>query len=157
MRKNIKKSVDRAIQNARNALTGTITSTIKDDKTVFVNVSDEEIRDIKVVSPYGFFSLPLNNQMGQILFNNTSKKASIVGVEHDKLPVEMEPGEAVVYCQGGTYMHFKNDGKVYIQGPVIVNGGTKDVARVDDTVEVNVPEHGICTGKITSGTPNIKA
>lgn len=161
--KNIKDAVNKAIKNVRYAMNGTITSIIKKDKVVYVKLyEEEEIRDVKITSPYGFFSLPLQNSRAQIVFNNTNKRASIIGVEHEKLPIELDIGETLIYSNYDSYIHLKKDGKIYIKGTVyadnvIVNNGTQNVARYGDTVSVNVPTIGNCTGTITSGTSNIKA
>jgi phage gp45-like len=101
---------------------GTINSVIKADNTVNVLISDEEeLRDVTVISPYGFFSLPLNDNSGQLLFNNTSRNVSLIGVEHENLPVELNPGEALVYSNSGSYMLLK-DGKIFVQGDLKVTG-----------------------------------
>jgi phage gp45-like len=122
MQKQIKDSVERTLKKIRSSLMGTITSTLKSNKSVYVKFSDEEeVRDIKVLSPYGFFSLPINGQTGQVIFNNTSKKATLVGVVHDSLPVEINPGEALIYNQSGTYIHIRGS-EVYVKGDLRVDG-----------------------------------
>lgn len=122
MYKQIKDAVDRAISNIRSSMIGTITSVMKSKKEVHSKFSnDEEARDVKIASPYGFFSLPLNNQSGQIIFNNTGKSATLVGVIHENIPVELEPGEAVIFNESGTYILLRG-GKVHIQGDVEING-----------------------------------
>lgn len=121
--KNIKNAVTRTISNIRTSLIGTISSVIKSNKTVYVRISDdEEIRDTKIVSPYGLFSLPVNNINGQIIFNNSSKKAVLLGVDNPNIPVEVNPGETVIYSQSGSYIFLKSDGKVYINGDLNVIG-----------------------------------
>jgi phage gp45-like len=120
--KNIKDAVSKSIKNIRIAVMGTINSVIKADNTVNVLISDEEeLRDVTVISPYGFFSLPLNDNSGQLLFNNTSRNVSLIGVEHENLPVELNPGEALVYSNSGSYMLLK-DGKIFVQGDLKVTG-----------------------------------
>lgn len=42
-------------------------------------------------------------------------------------------------------------------GNLVINSGTASVARVGDTVSVNVPGVGTCTGQITTGSTNFKA
>lgn len=155
--KDIKNAVNRMVNNIRIAIRGEISS-VKADDTVFLKISDEEeLRDINIISPYGLYSLPINGSTGHILFNNTNKNISLVGIEHDKKPIKINIGEVLIYNSvAKTYMHFKNDGKLYIEAPIVVKKGTKDVARKDDTVEVDVPGIGKCTGKITSGSSNIK-
>lgn len=161
--KNIKDVVSKAIKNIRYAMSGTITSIIKSNRTVYVKLyEEEEIRDAKIISPYGLFSLPLQNSQAQIVFNNTNKKAAIIGVEHDNLPINLDIGETLLYSNFNSYIHLKKDGKIYVKGAVyadnvIINNGSKNVAREGDTVSINVPTIGNCTGTITSGTSNLKA
>lgn len=157
--KELKNIIKKQMDNIRLSLMGTITSVIKKDKRIYANISeDEELRDIKIISPYGFFSLPTLNQNCQILFNNSSKKISLLGVEHNSTPIEIEIGEVLIYNPTTkNYIHMKNDGKTYIDAPVIIKGGTNNVARVGDSVSVSVPGVGTCTGTITNGTSNLKA
>jgi phage gp45-like len=120
--KSIKNAVERTIKNIRISIMGTISSILKDSNTVYATLNeDEEIRDIKIISPYGFFSLPLNNSNGQLLFNNTSKKVSLIGIDHINLPVELNPGESLIYCESGSYVLLK-DGKVFVKGDLSVDG-----------------------------------
>lgn len=118
--KNLKDIVQKSINNIRTSIMGTITSVLQN--TVFIQSSGEEaIRDVKIISPYGVFSLPLNGQNGQIIFNNSLKKASLVGVEHNNLPIEINPGEVIIYNNTGTYIYIKDD-SVYIKGNLKVDG-----------------------------------
>lgn len=157
--KHIKDIVKKHVNSIRISVMGTITSVIKKDKTIYAKVSeDEEFRDVTIISPYGLFSLPLINQNCQVLFNNTSKKISLIGVEHTSTPIELDTGEVLLFnANTENYIYLKNDGKVYIEAPIIIKQGTQNVARVGDTVSVNVPGVGVCTGTITNGTSNIKA
>jgi phage gp45-like len=118
---NIKRAVEKSIDSVRNSLMGKISSVLKSNNTVYVRINQEEIRDIKIISPYGLFSLPLNNQNGQILFNNTTKKASLIGIEHDNLPIEINPGEVILYGQSGSYILLR-EGKIFINGDLNVTG-----------------------------------
>lgn len=120
--KSIKGAVEKGLKNIRIALKGTITSIIKSNKTIYLKLSDEEeLRDVKVISHYGFYSLPLQGQMGQILFNNTAKKASFIGIEHENIPIDINPGETLIYCNSGSHILLK-DGKVFIKGDLNVTG-----------------------------------
>lgn len=119
--RNIKNAVEKSLSNIRTSLMGTISSVLKSNNTVFVRINNEELRDIKLISPYGFFSLPLNDQNGQVVFNNSTKKAVFIGIEHENLPIEVNPGEAIIYCQSGSYISLK-DGKIHINGDLTVTG-----------------------------------
>jgi phage gp45-like len=122
MQKQIKSSVERALKKIRNSLIGNITSVLKSNNTVNVKFSDEEeARDVKIASPYGFFSLPLNGNSGQVIFNNTNKKATLVGIVHDNVPVSVNPGEALIYENSGAYIHLKG-GRIYMKGDLEING-----------------------------------
>lgn len=150
----IKKAVENNIKRIRNAIVGIITSS-KKNNTVFVKTSnDEELRDVKIISPYGLGYLPLNGNNGQVIFNNTSKKASLIGIEQEDMPVELNPGEVVLYCNNGAYIHLK-DNKLYINGEIIMGNGNRNIARVNDTIEVSI-DGKIYQGKITSGSSKIK-
>jgi phage gp45-like len=120
--KEIKKAVDRAIKNIRISTKGIITSIITNkDNVIHAQISDEEeIRDIKIMSHYGFYSLPLPGQTAQLLFNNSSKKVSFIGVEQ-KPPIEINPGETIIYSKDGSHILLKN-GNIYIKGDLIVDG-----------------------------------
>lgn len=119
--KNIKDVVEKSLKNFRASVIGTITSILKSDKQVYVMLSDEEeIRDVKIMLPYGLFSLPLVGQEGQIIFNNTSKSASLIGVDSSS-PVELNPGETILYCESGSYILLKN-GKTKIKGNIEIEG-----------------------------------
>jgi phage gp45-like len=148
VQKKIKKASDRVM----NAMYSKISSVIKEDNVVYVKISeDEEIRDVRIVTPFGFYSLPNINTFGQVIFNNSVKKAVLVGVEDlESKPVELDIGEVLIYRPGGTsYIHLKNDDTISF-------GGSKSVARVDDSVEI-VIDGTTYTGKITSGSSKLKA
>lgn len=50
----------------------------------------------------------------------------------------------------------KIEGDLEITGKLKVSGGTKNVARVGDSVSVYVPGVGNCTGTITTGSEEVK-
>jgi phage gp45-like len=123
--KYIKDAVNRSINNIRIATTGIITSVLKSNGTVFVQTSDEEeLRDAKIILPPGIYALPNNGQAAQVLFNGTSKKVSLIGVEHTSIPEEINPGEIIVYSESGSYILLK-EGKILIMGDIEVTGNIK--------------------------------
>lgn len=124
--KEVKKALDKAIDRLRFSAIGTIISVIKKDNTVAVEKFDEEIRDVSIVSPYGLYSLPINGLNGQVIINNTTKSATLVGVEQTTAPIEIEPGETLLYNNTGSYIHLK-DGKIIIKGDVEIQGTMTEV------------------------------
>lgn len=137
--KEIKKALDRKISNLRITMTGIITS-VKKNNTIFAKVSDsEELRDIKIVSPYGIYSLPLNGQYGHLLANNSSRNPILVGIEHTEMPISIEVGEVLLYNQiGENYIHLKNDGKIIIKGTDIELQGNSIKANGEDLTIDNI-------------------
>ncbi len=133
----IQKRIDRAVSGARNALLGIISSTIKADSEVYIKLSDDdEIRDVRVVNPHGFYSLPNPGLFGQVVFNNTGKKASLVGVEdRNAKPVSVDIGEVLVYNpQAKSYIVLKNDKSIEI------SNGAKIVMNADGSMTISSPE-----------------
>lgn len=117
----IKRAVESSIRKIRIGIMGMITS-VKKDGTVFIETSnDEELRDIKLISPYGLYSLPINGSTGQIIFNNTSKKATLVGIEQLP-PIEINPGETIVFNNAGHYIYLKEDG-IHVNGNLYISNG----------------------------------
>lgn len=120
--KTLKKHIDRSIKNIKYSLFGEISSTVSSKKTVYIRFGDdEELRDVRIMGPYGFSSMPGPGNYGQVLFNNSSKNAVLIGVEDSEgAPVELEIGESILYNNiGESYMHFKNDGKIYVKGEIV--------------------------------------
>ncbi len=125
---NIQNQIGRAVQRVKIALMGRISSVIRRSNEVYVRFSDEdELRDIKIISPYGIYSLPTNNKIGQVIFNNSTKKASLVGIEAgDGAPVQIDIGETLVYNENAkSYILLKNNGSIEIKASsVSVNSGS---------------------------------
>lgn len=124
----VKKRVQYEVSRARNAVLGIISSVIPEEEEVFIKTSeDDELRDVKVIAPYGICSLPPIGMFGEVIFNNTGKKAYLVGVEdRDAKKVQIQPGEILIYNKiGGNFIHLKNDGSIDIKGKIInLNGGS---------------------------------
>lgn len=115
----IQQRINRAISKLKIGSTGRISSVLKNSNEVFVKTSKEdEIRDIRIISPYGLQSLPLPGSDAQIIFNNSSKKASLIGIVNNA-PIEIDIGETILFnSKADTYIHLKNDGKIYIKGVI---------------------------------------
>jgi phage gp45-like len=116
---NVQERINRAVNKARSSLMGAISSVLKDSGEVYVRFSDDnEVRDIKITPPYGFYSLPNNEMLAQIVFNNTDKKASLVGVyDTNEKPVQIDIGEVLLYNpNGGNFIHLKNNGDIVLKG-----------------------------------------
>jgi len=115
----VRAELAKKFKNLKTALFGTINSVIKNDNSVYVGISpDEELRDVSIVSPYGIYSLPSVGSMGQVIFNNSTKKAVLIGVvDSNKKPVEIDIGEVMLYnSNAGTYILLSNDGKIRYKG-----------------------------------------
>lgn len=128
--KQLKDAIEKRIKNIRISIKGTITSVLKGSGTIFARISEEEeLRDIKIISHYGFYSLPLPGQNAQILFNNSSKKASFIGIENHSTPIEINPGEAIIYAQSGSYILLR-DGKILMKGDLEVDGNIRHTGTI---------------------------
>jgi phage gp45-like len=125
MWKDIQDRINRAVSSLKTGITGKISSVIKDSDEVFVkSTEDIELRDVKIMAPYGLKSLPLPGLDAQIIFNNSGKKASLVGVDSDS-PIQLDIGETILFnSKAKTYIHLKNDGKVYIHGDIVADNIT---------------------------------
>lgn len=115
----IQNRINRSVSKMRNAILGAISSVIKENNEVFIKITDEEeIRDVRIIAPYGIHSIPAVGLFGEVIFNNTGKKSYLVGVEdRDKKPVQIDIGEILIYNKiGKNYIHLKNDGTIIIKG-----------------------------------------
>ncbi|MHB1420096.1 MAG: hypothetical protein ACYCX4_11040, partial [Bacillota bacterium] len=62
-----------------------------------------------------------------------------------------------IHHSSGTEISIDTDGKMTLKGIAVnIGNGSKKVACVGDTVEVNVPGVGIVTGEITTGSNLLK-
>lgn len=122
----VKDELNKKFKNFKTAFFGTINSVIKSSSTTFVSISpEEEIRDIRILSPYGLYSLPNVGQSGQVIFNNSTKKATLIGVDNfDAKPIDIGIGEVILFnSNGGNYILLKNNGDVEIKGNNITIDG----------------------------------
>lgn len=90
--------------------------------------------------PFGFFGVPMPNQPC-ITFIRRGDNGVVICIGNSRYrPSNTKRGEAGLYCaKEGTTIWLKQNGEVRINAGasqnVVVNDGTKSVARVDDTVD----------------------
>lgn len=116
---NIQNQIYRALQRFKTAIMGRITSVKKNTSEVFVSFSDsDELRDVKIIAPYGIYSMPTNGKNAQIIFNNSNKKASLIGIENGSgAPIQIDIGEVLIYNENAnTFIHLKNNGNIDYKG-----------------------------------------
>lgn len=81
------------------------------------NNVDSEIRDLKIVAPYGITSCPPDGLFAQMIINDsvTDNNNVCVGV-HDPSAPSAETGEIVIYSShSDTYIRIKKDGTITIK------------------------------------------
>lgn len=78
------------------------------------NTANGEVREVKVVAPYGVSSCPPSGLFAQMIINDDVNN-TCVGVHNPKAP-EAKPGEVVIYSSGGAYIKLGADGSVTISG-----------------------------------------
>lgn len=78
------------------------------------NTANGEVREVKVVAPYGVSSCPPSGLFAQMIINDDVNN-TCVGVHNPKAP-EAKPGEIVLYSSGGAYIKLGADGSVTING-----------------------------------------
>lgn len=97
---------------------------------------DAELRDLRIVLPYGISSSALDNMRVQVILNNDNGDASIVGV-HDIDRPAVANGEIIFYNSSGDMIKLTHSGiDIVSSKPVTVNG--KRIAVQGDQVEVTV-------------------
>lgn len=78
------------------------------------NTANGEVREVKVIAPYGVSSCPPSGLFAQMIINDDVNN-TCVGVHNPKAP-EAKPGEIVLYSSGGAYIKLGADGSVTISG-----------------------------------------
>lgn len=73
-----------------------------------------EVRDVKVIAPYGISSCPKSGLFAQMIINDDANN-TCVGVHNPSAPVA-QPGEIILYSSGGAYIKLGADGVVTISG-----------------------------------------
>lgn len=119
----VQKRVNRAVSKIKVGIIGRISSILKDSNEVFIKTSPEdELRDIRIITPYGLKCIPLVGLDAQVIFNNSSKKASLIGIDGPS-PIKLDIGEVILYnTKANTYIHLKNDKKIYFKGDLEIKG-----------------------------------
>jgi len=89
---------------------------------------------------------------------NESYTANFVLVTKDKITIQFptDPVDVEEHLLDDAKKVSRMTIEVTASG-VVINGGTSGVARVGDAVQVMVPDHGLCSGTITSGSDITKA
>lgn len=90
-----------------------------------------------------------------------------VFTQHDVIPIIKNYEMLISPKQKGSYIFFDENDNIKIKsgtatitikdGVININDGSNGVARVGDSVEVDVPTHGICTGTITTGSSKVRS
>lgn len=120
----INKMIKQAFSNVKTSFMGTITSTIpKDGKVAAKAGADNEARDIFIITPYGYLSMPDKQLDAQVIFNNSSRRTSMVGVDNFPIkPVDLKVNEVVIFNkQAKSYIYLKNDGTIDFNTPGNLN------------------------------------
>ena len=78
------------------------------------NTANGEVREVKVVAPYGISSCPPSGLFAQMIINDDVNN-TCVGVHNPKAP-DAKPGEVIIYSSGGAYIKLGADGSVTISG-----------------------------------------
>ena len=73
-----------------------------------------------IVSPGGMMYIPQQNDEAVVISNDAEQLC--VGVKVINNFYDIDPGEIVLFSSGGASVYLTNDGKVYIDGEVYING-----------------------------------
>lgn len=153
-------NINREMRNMYNTFVGVISSVSGNGKTINAEVNNSsEMRDMKMMTPYGISSSPVDGVLAQIVINNNQHN-SVVGIYDDNKP-DVVPGEVIIYNNYGTKITMGTDGniaisiesnhKLTINGKAIY-GGDKAIVRDGDSVSVDVPGIGVCSGTVTASS-----
>lgn len=94
------------------------------------------------IQPFGFISVP-PTKLRALGLRLGASNIFFIGIAPQKAygPTDLEEGESAVYAKEGQTVLLNKDGDVAIDAKatrdVILNGGTKKVARVDDTAKAD--------------------
>lgn len=78
------------------------------------NTANGEVREVKVVAPYGVSYCPPSGMFAQMVINDDVNN-TCVGVHNPDAP-KAKPGEIILYSSGGAYIKLGADGSVTISG-----------------------------------------
>ena len=86
-------------------------------------VTRGEVRSLPVYGPGGYIWLPENgNDVLVIKGGPGGEEQSVTGTLQKEAPKGMLPGEVYLYGPGGNSVYLRRDGRVEIQGNLIING-----------------------------------
>lgn len=111
---------------------------------------------------FGFLALPEQGTEVIVVFEMGDIKCGKIICYNfndvDKPPV-IDIGEVVMLHKSGSFFKFHANGNVEISPAEVLElaGGGSAIAREGDTVQVSVPEFGICTGTITGGSSKVQS
>jgi phage gp45-like len=158
----------------KNMITRAIITLINEDKTFQISLF-EKVKNVQNTNLYGLKTFAINGS-SVILFNINGNTDNTMGfalnIAND-LPKLLE-GETMLYnLKTKNYVYLKNDGEINIKctkavitaDNVDLAGGTKGVARLDDTVsgQVIIPSgssagtYNLTSGKIASSSSKVVA
>jgi phage gp45-like len=120
------------------------------------------ISSIYTGNEFGWFALPAIGTEVTVEFemgNPNCGKVMLSNFNNTDCPIPMEPGEVKLLHESGSFLIFHNDGSIEISANTVLKlaGGGEGIARIGDSVQVNVPEYGNCTGTITSGSSKVQS
>lgn len=78
------------------------------------NTVNGEVRDLKVITPYGVSSCPINGLFAQMIVNDDVN--SVCVGTHDPSAPKANAGEIILYSSGGAYIKLGADGSITIHG-----------------------------------------
>ena len=78
------------------------------------NAVNGEVRELKVITPYGISSCPINGLFAQMIINDDVN--SVCVGTHDPSAPKVNAGEIMLYSSGGAYIKLSADGSVIIHG-----------------------------------------
>lgn len=126
--KEINRNIQKAMSNMKSSFMGRITSILPKESRINAKAgADNEARDIIIITPYGYYSLPDKDLDAQVIFNNNARRTSVVGVDNFPIkPVELQINEVVMFNKKTKgYIHLKNDNstKIYSPGDIDIEAG----------------------------------
>lgn len=111
---------------------------------------------------FGFVAVPPEGQAVKVIFDMGDKSSGTVvcDVYNDiDVPPPLSTVDDVCFVhKSGSKLYFHDSGEIDVQaaGTLALNGGSAGVARIGDTVQVNVAGTNY-TGTIQSGSSSVKA
>lgn len=141
MMEQVNQAIKKSFSNVKSSFMGLITSVIPDKGKVHAKAgADNEARDIFIITPYGYFSMPDKDLDSQVIFNNNARRVCMVGVDNFPIkPVDLKVNEVVIFNkESKAYIYMKNDGTVLLKTPgnVVVESGGDINATASGNVNI---------------------